>query len=66
MDNKSFLDYYKTILRKVSFDPVLVQKEYLKAINTLHPTEVKDFNRWVGEAGLKSKIKEAKQMQISA
>ncbi len=42
----SFLDYYKMILSKVSFDSQLLTKEYTKAINMLNPPEVQELNRW--------------------
>lgn len=42
----SFLDYYKIILCKVSFDPKLLKKEYTKAIKMLNPPEVKELDRW--------------------
>lgn len=46
-----FLDYYKIILDKVSFDPVLLKKEYKKAINNLHTHEIGDLNRYVMAKG---------------
>lgn len=51
---KSFLDYYKEILEKVSFDPYLLNKEYQKAIKLLNQTEVQQFENWVREKGLLS------------
>jgi hypothetical protein len=43
----SFLDYYKMILDKVSFDPGLFSKEYQKAIHTLRENEAVDLNHWL-------------------
>jgi hypothetical protein len=43
----TFLDYYKTVLEKVSFDYQLFNKEYRKAVNTLSPEEVAVLNRWI-------------------
>jgi hypothetical protein len=54
----SFLDYYKTILDKVSFDPVLLKKEYQKAINNLHAHEIGDLNRYVSSKGLLGVVSE--------
>jgi hypothetical protein len=51
---KSFLDYYKEILEKVSFDPHLLNKEYEKAIKYLNHSEVQQFENWVQDKGLKS------------
>jgi hypothetical protein len=54
----SFLDYYKIILDKVSFDPALVKKEYQKAINNLHTDEIGDLNQYVSSKGLQGIINE--------
>lgn len=43
----SFLDYYKMILQKVSFDPVLLKKEYRKAVQRLQPEEADQLKRWL-------------------
>jgi hypothetical protein len=43
----SFLDYYKLILQKVSFDPVLLKKEYRKAVQRLRPEEADQLRRWL-------------------
>ena len=48
----SFLDYYKTILEKVSFDQALLQKELNKALNTLEPNEATLLKNWVISRGL--------------
>lgn len=45
----SFLDYYKIILQKVSFDRYLFRKEYRKAIQTLKESEAKVLKRWIRE-----------------
>lgn len=52
----SFLDYYKLILDKVSFDPVLFQKEYKKAHKILEESEAKQLDRWLQTKGLYSKL----------
>lgn len=43
----TFLDYYKTILQKVSFDKNLLSKEYKKAITHLEYHEVRRLNEWL-------------------
>jgi hypothetical protein len=53
---KTFLDYYKEILEKVSFDPHLLNKEYQKAINTLNTSEIQEFHNWLHESGLRTSI----------
>lgn len=48
----SFLEYYKMILSKVSFDTTLLQREYLKAVETLQAAEVEILNLWMRKQGL--------------
>ncbi len=55
----SFLDYYKLILSKVSFDRRLLGKEYLKASRTLQADELQDLNRWLRSRGLHLKMEPA-------
>ncbi len=43
----SFLDYYKLILQKVSFDTALFDKEYQKALQRLRPDEAEQLRKWV-------------------
>lgn len=43
----NFLDYYKLILQKVSFDPILLKKEYRKAIQRLKPEEADQLKKWL-------------------
>lgn len=40
------LDYVKTILKKVSFDRNLFEKELKKAIKMLFPQELLEFKQW--------------------
>ncbi len=40
------LEYFKTILSKVSFDPDLFKKELLKAINNLVHEEILKLKEW--------------------
>ena len=43
----AFLDYYKMILDKVSFDRNLFYKEYRKAVRNLQPDEIAELNNWL-------------------
>ena len=40
------LDYFKTILKKVSFDTILFEKELRKAIKSLIDSEINDLKNW--------------------
>lgn len=42
----SMLEYFKTILRKVSFDRYLFEKELRKSIARLIPPEVEMLKQW--------------------
>ena len=44
---KSMFDYTKTILERVSFDPVLFCKELQKALKMLLPYEVEQLADWL-------------------
>jgi hypothetical protein len=48
----SFLDYYKLILEKVSFDRQLLSKEYRKALKALHAHEAQQLDNWLKNKGL--------------
>lgn len=48
----SFLDYYKVILDKVSFDNDLLVKEYRKAMRLLREDEIGELHRWLDQKGL--------------
>ena len=50
----SFLDYYKLILDKVSFDQDLFRKEYQKAKKGLMDHERDELNQWVLDRGYPS------------
>jgi hypothetical protein len=43
------LEYVKTILKKVSFDRYLFEKELFKAIKTLVKEEIKELKSWCYE-----------------
>ena len=47
MSRRKLLIYTKTILRKVSFDIRLFQKELRKALNLLSDQDVEVLKRWV-------------------
>ncbi len=63
--NTSFLDYYKVILQKVSFDDALFVKEYQKALNSLEPDEISILNRWIVLENLDSKLNDQKFLRKS-
>ena len=44
---RDMLEYYKTILQKVSFDVKLFSKELKKAISKLLPNEIEELKRWL-------------------
>jgi hypothetical protein len=52
----TYLDYYKIILGKVSFDPQLFSKEYHKAKQILKSNEIGDLNSWIQAKGLSSHL----------
>jgi hypothetical protein len=43
---KKMLDYFKSILARVSFDAKLFEKELLKAIRSLVVDEVQELKAW--------------------
>lgn len=45
--SKVMFDYTKSILERVSFDPVLFCKELEKAINVLLPYEMEQLREWL-------------------
>ncbi len=47
---KKFLDYYKRVLEKVSFDANLFNKEYHKAMNTLAIEDQAALKDWVSSS----------------
>lgn len=59
----TFLDYYKMILDKVSFDPNLFTKEYQKATRSLHTNEIGDLNNWLRSKGLQTILSDVNQAQ---
>ena len=54
----SYLDYYKNILTKVSFDPQLFYKEYRKATRYLHSGELSELNNWLVLTGFHNMLPE--------
>ncbi len=44
---RAMLDYYKTVLQKVSFDVKLFSKELKKAISRLLPHEIEELKYWL-------------------
>ncbi|MEN8139440.1 MAG: hypothetical protein ABFR62_13535 [Bacteroidota bacterium] len=65
---RAFLDYTKTILKKVSFNADLFQTELTKAIARLLPYEVFELKQWIleqfkDEPQLKPCLVRVKQIQ---
>jgi hypothetical protein len=44
--SKSMIDYTKSILERVSFDPALFCKELEKAVKLLLPYEIEELTTW--------------------
>ncbi len=44
---RTSLEYYKFILERVSFDALLFEKEFRKAIANLLENEVRELKEWV-------------------
>jgi DNA replication protein DnaD len=47
--SKVMFDYTKSILERVSFDPLLFCKELEKAVKTLLPFELEQLKKWLFE-----------------
>lgn len=62
MDENTFLNYYKTVLEKVSFDQFLLNKEYQKALQTIAPSDHSKLDQWLYENGLKQKLKAGNEL----
>lgn len=45
--SKVMFDYTKSVLERVSFDPVLFRKELEKAIKALLPYEMEQLKEWL-------------------
>lgn len=56
--NISFLEYYKLVLEKVSFDRGLFMKEYRKACRMLKINEAKALRRWLAAEGYRQLLKD--------
>lgn len=48
-EHSGMLNYFKTILTRVSFDAFLFEKELRKAIRTLIEAEIQDLRIWCYE-----------------
>ncbi|WP_186755636.1 hypothetical protein [Echinicola salinicaeni] len=57
----SYLEYYKLILDKVSFDSTLWKKEYQKALSILSPEEAFLLKNWANNKYYKANQKLAVQ-----
>jgi hypothetical protein len=58
------LNYYKTILKKISFDSYLFHKEYHKAIRDLTAQEMDDLNKWIQSTGLDNILADKPNIQL--
>ena len=45
--SRMIYDYTKTVLERVSFDPVLFERELKKAIRNLLPYEIEHLKNWL-------------------
>ncbi len=54
----TILEYYQTILEKVSFNAALFKKEYLKAIKSLASQDVELLKLWILQKGFYTEILE--------
>jgi len=59
----SFLEYYKLILQKVSFDPSLLRKEYRKAMQQLRPDEADQLKKWLRRTPYYQKLQQRRPIQ---
>ena len=59
----SFLEYYKIILHKVSFDRSLFVKEYGKATRRLQRHEVRHLDAWLQSRDLYQFLSEASDVE---
>lgn len=62
----SFLDYYKIILEKVSFDQQLLRREYRKALAVLTNKEQSDLRFWLNKKGFFSESKKQEELFLQA
>jgi hypothetical protein len=58
---KTMLDYSKTILKAVSFDPKLFKKEYRKALLWLSNDEARELKYWVRREFIQPNVCDLKQ-----
>ena len=66
MNKNSFLDYYKTILEKVSFDRRLFSKEYSKAKRMLGVSDTRELDSWLKSKGLIQQLEAVSDKQNGA
>ena len=60
----TYLNYYKIILKKVSFDRCLFHKEYHKAIRDLNAQEIADLNNWIQSTGFDHNLADKTDSQL--
>ncbi|UZR98495.1 hypothetical protein [Chondrinema litorale] len=56
MEEITWLNYYKTVLEKVSFDAFLLKKEYEKAKKMLLPHQHIHLDSWMQQKGYLTKL----------
>jgi hypothetical protein len=56
----SFLEYYKLVLDRISFDKNLFRKEYHKAIKQLRQVEKEQLHLWLQAQGLGAHLSDDK------
>jgi len=47
MPTRMIYDYTKSVLERVSFDPILFSKELKKAVRNLLPYEIEQLKKWL-------------------
>jgi len=63
MAKTTFLEYFKIILSKVSFDSYLLTKEYWKAVNNISKKEKEELDQWIEQKGLAVKLVRVKNTE---
>ena len=61
----SFLEYYKLVLDKVSFDSNLFRKEYHKAVKGLSEVEKNELQHWLRARDLYQHLSKPENEKVS-
>jgi len=62
MKGNRYLDYYKTVLEKVSFSDLLLAKEYAKAKKSLNERDLEQLWNWMLQNGMVSRLQMENQL----